>query len=230
MLSEILTKFADDKQTASLATKLRKKRFSLFNSLVRLVSAAPLKILDVGGTQVIWETEGFCAKSRDVEIAILNVQPIQVNHSNIKSFIGDARNMNQFKDNEFDIIFSNSVIEHVGTYEDQRQMANEIKRVGKRYFLQTPNYYFIIEPHFVFPFFQFFPLWAKVWLVGNFDIGWCKKTTDKQKASAYVSSIRLLTKKELIDLFPNATICEEKLFGLTKSFMVYEGWEASHIS
>lgn len=55
--------------------------------------------------------------------------------------------MKQFQDNEFDAVFSNSVIEHVGDYEAQRQMANEIMRVGKRYFVQTPNFYFPIEPH-----------------------------------------------------------------------------------
>lgn len=210
------------KKTNSLATQLRKKRFILFNSFIETVPA-PLKILDVGGTQVIWETEGFCGrKSRDVEIVILNLEEIQVNHSNIKSVVGDAKDMRQFKDNEFDIIFSNSVIEHVGDYEDQRRMANEVKRVGERYFIQTPNYYFPIEPHFLFPFFQFLPIPVRVWLVTNFKIGWSEKFTDKQEATAFVNSVRLLRKKQLTDLFPSATITEEKFLGLTKSFIVYE--------
>lgn len=215
------------KSTISFSKKVREKRFSLFNSLIESVPA-PFKIIDVGGTQVFWETEGFCApKSRDVEIVIFNLENTEVTYPNLKSVSGDARDMKQFADNEFDIVFSNSVIEHVGNYEDQQRMANEIRRLGKRYFLQTPNYYFPIEPHFIFPFFQFFPVWIKVWLVTNFDIGWFKKLNDKHKATALVNSVKLLTKKEVADLFPNATIAEEKIFGITKSFMVYEGWDAT---
>ena len=221
MLADLVMKLADHRQNNSLATQMRKKRFSLFNSFIE-TAPAPLKILDVGGTQAIWETEGFYKTSRDVEIVILNIKKIKVNQPNIKSIVGDAKDMSQFKDNEFDIIFSNSVIEHVGDYEYQKRMANEIKRVGKKYFMQTPNYYFPIEPHFLFPFFQFLPISIKVWLVTNFKLGWSKRITDKQEAKAFVNSVRLLNKKQLIDLFPNATITEEKFLGLSKSFMVYE--------
>ena len=63
--------------------------------------------------------------------------------------------MDFFKDKSFDAVFSNSVIEHVGTFEDQKMMANEVIRVTNFYFIQTPNLYFPIEPHFLVPFFQF---------------------------------------------------------------------------
>jgi hypothetical protein len=61
--------------------------------------------------------------------------------------------MPQYRDKEFDIAFSNSVIEHVGNDLRIRQMADEVRRVGRNY-LQTPNYYFPLEPHFFFPFFH----------------------------------------------------------------------------
>jgi 2-polyprenyl-3-methyl-5-hydroxy-6-metoxy-1,4-benzoquinol methylase len=73
--------------------------------------------------------------------------------------------MPQFQNDEFDIVFSNSVIEHVGSYEEQNLMASEVRRVGKRYFIQTPNLFFPIEPHFLFPFFQFLPLDYRVTLI-----------------------------------------------------------------
>jgi 2-polyprenyl-3-methyl-5-hydroxy-6-metoxy-1,4-benzoquinol methylase len=132
--------------------------------------------------------------------------------------------MKQFAAQEFDVVFSNSVIEHVGSYEDQRRMAKEIKRVGKRYFVQTPNLYFPIEPHFVFPFFQFLPQSVKVWLISHFALGWYGKVTDIEKANELASEIRLLSKKEFLNLFANAKIVEEKFLGLTKSFIAYEGW------
>jgi hypothetical protein len=116
------------------------------------------------------------------------------------------------------------VIEHVGGLKDQHRMADEIKRVGKRYFIQTPNLYFPMEPHFLFPMFQFFPLWLKIWLISHYDLGWYVKTPEKEKALEIVKSIRLLCKKELYELFPGAIIYREKFLGLTKSFIVYDGW------
>ncbi len=224
MLSKILTNLADDQQPNSPALKLRKERFALFKSLAASVPA-PLKILDAGGEQGIWKREGFCEqKTQGTEIFILNLYEVPVKHPNLKSAVGDVTDMRQFKDGEFDIVFSNSVIEHVGDYEDQRRMANEVMRVGKRYFVQTPSRYFPIEPHFLFPFFQFLPLWAKVWLVTHFSIGWSPKFTDRQEAAVFVSSVKLLNKQELLNLFPGSTLREEKFLGLTKSFIVYGGW------
>jgi len=72
-------------------------------------------------------------------------------------------------------------------------MANEGRRVGKRYFVQTPNLYFSIEPHFVFPFFQFLLLQAKVWLITHFYLGWCKKISSLEIAVAIAISIKLLS-------------------------------------
>jgi hypothetical protein len=103
-------------------------------------------------------------------------------------------------------------------------MAEEVRRVGKRYFVQTPNRYFPLEPHFLFPFFQFLPIKVRVWLLQNFKLGWIEKTPDLQKATEIVESIRLLGKREFLSLFPHAHLYEEKVFGMTKSFVAYEGW------
>ncbi|MEH2169146.1 MAG: class I SAM-dependent methyltransferase [Nostoc sp.] len=129
--------------------------------------------------------------------------------------------MENFQSNEFDIVFSNSVIEHVGDYDRQCQMANEVMRVGKGYFVQTPNLFFPIEPHFVFPLFQFMPINLRVWLLTNFALGWYDKVTDKQLATRIATSIKLLNKRKFLNLFPGAKLYEEKFFGLTKSFIVY---------
>lgn len=215
-------RYANNLDSKSLSTKFRRKRFILFKSLINSVPR-PIKILDVGGTQAFWEKMDFCGQNH-VEITILNVTKIKINYTNFISITGDARDLKQFGEKEFDVVFSNSVIEHVGTYNDQRCMANEVIRVGKRFFLQTPNRYFPIEPHFLFPFFQFFPLWLKVWLVTHFDIGWFDKIIEKREAIETCNSLRLLSKQELKDLFPGSSIFREKIFGLTKSFTIYNGW------
>jgi 2-polyprenyl-3-methyl-5-hydroxy-6-metoxy-1,4-benzoquinol methylase len=129
--------------------------------------------------------------------------------------------MSQFRPKEFDFVFSNSVIEHVGSYADQSRMAKEIERVGKRYFVQTPNFYFPIEPHFVFPAFHWLPITIRVWLITHFNLGWYSKFSDVQSASAEVRSIRLLKKREFVRLFPDSKLFEERFFGLTKSFVLY---------
>lgn len=225
-MSTVLRRVYDHGRQDSLASKLRKKRFDLFESLISSLPGS-LKILDVGGTPMFWQQASLLEqKERNIEITLININAgkNKINHPRIQRLVGDARNMKQFKDNEFDIVFSNSVIEHLGDYKSQIQMANEIMRVGKRYFVQTPNLYFPIEPHFVFPLFQFLPLDLRAWLINHFDLGWMKKINDKQKAMREVASIRLLKKEEMIALFPNASFFEEKLLGLTKSFVVYDGW------
>lgn len=188
-----------------------------------------VKILDVGGVPDFWQNSTFLEEiTLNIEIYTVNINPLYeqygTNNHRIKAMTSDARNLKQFKDKEFDIVFSNSVIEHVGDYSEQRQMANEVMRVGKRYFIQTPNLYFPIEPHFIFPFFQFLPIQLRAELLTHFNLGWSKREQDKQKAKAQVESVKLLSKNQFVNLFPGAKCYEEKVLGLTKSFIIYDGW------
>jgi hypothetical protein len=98
-------------------------------------------------------------------------------------------------------------------------MAREIRRVGRRYFVQTPNRYFPIEPHFLMPFFQFFPYRVKVAVVRH-----VKGVKDRSAAEKRAAEIELLSRKTLMSLFPGARMREERLAGMVKSFMVYDGW------
>lgn len=207
---------------AAFARKMRKKRIALFTSLITRLPR-PLQILDVGGEQRFWEIVGLIHE--DAQILLYNVAPAHVSYPNLVARTGDARDMREFPDKQFQIVFSNSVIEHVGTYAHQRQMAQEVQRVGERFYVQTPNRYFPLEPHFLFPFFQFLPVSLRVFLVTHFNLGWRGKIRDRQAALEAVNEIRLLTEKELKLLFPGARIYKEKLLGLTKSFIVYNGWE-----
>ena len=134
--------------------------------------------------------------------------------------------MRQFADQEFDVVFSNSVIEHVGDPDAQRQVAGEIKRVGKRYFVQTPNRNFPLEPHFFFPGFQFLPLMTRIWLLQHFNLGWYNKIPDYTAARQEVETIRLLSRREVTQLFPEGTLYNEQFAGLTVSFVIYAGWPA----
>jgi hypothetical protein len=81
-----------------------------------------------------------------------------------------------------------------------------------------------MEPHFLFPFFQYLPVAARTWLVNHFDVGWYKRIRDKGAARAEVESIQLLTRARFAAFFPGARIHEEKVAGLTKSFVAIGGW------
>lgn len=181
-----------------------------------------VQILDIGGTYQYWEmmTAGL-ALDQPFHVTLLNPEPEALQHPSFISLAGDGRAMPNFSDGQFEIVFSNSTIEHVGCFEDQMRMAKEVRRVGKRYFVQTPNRYFPIEPHFVFPFFQFLPILLRVWLVQHFDLGWFSRISDQSAAFREVTSIRLLSRREFEYLFPQAHIFEERFYGLVKSFVAY---------
>jgi hypothetical protein len=216
---------ADSRNAESFAMKLRRKRFALFNALLAPLPR-PLSVLDVGGEQVFWERMGIAADS-NLRFVIYNVFKDEVTHPNFTSMAGDARDMKEFADKQFDVVFSNSVIEHVGSYEQQSRMAGEVRRVGKRFFLQTPNRYFPVEPHFLFPFFQFLPVRLRVFLIRHLNITYSRKKWTEEEALEIVREIRLLTARELRAMFPGAAIHRERLLGLTKSFMVYDGWDGA---
>jgi SAM-dependent methyltransferase len=220
----MLRKLADHREERSLARLLRKKRFAFFQSLLSRLER-PVYILDVGGTEAYWQAMGGWEDG--VFVTLLNLTREEVTLPGVTGMTGDAREI-RADDRSFDIVFSNSVIEHVGNHQDQLQMAREVRRVGKRYFIQTPNRYFPLEPHFLFPFFQFLPLGVRVWLMQNFNLGWFAKTPDRQRAREIVEGIRLLGKEEFRSLFPDARIYEEKVFGITKSFVAYGGWNEEH--
>ena len=218
-----LVKYADSEGDASLGNQLRRKRFEYFKSLVDQVPK-PVKILDVGGTQNFWKQMGMLDED-GFEYTLINLEAEVPISPKFDCQAGDARDLSRFADKQFDIVFSNSVIEHVGTLEDQRKMAKECMRVGKRFYIQTPTRFFPIEPHFLFPFFQFMPLGMKVWLLMHFKLGWFEKMTDRDEAVAAAKSARLMTRRELVDAFPGATVYVEKFKGLAKSFTMIGGWE-----
>jgi 2-polyprenyl-3-methyl-5-hydroxy-6-metoxy-1,4-benzoquinol methylase len=193
---------------------------------LELINSIPgsLNILDVGGTELYWKSLGFTASSR-IQITLLNLVREKVTSLHMASIAGNATDMKELKDQSFDIVFSNSVIEHVGHFEAQRCMAREVMRVGKKYFIQTPNYWFPMEPHFLFPGFHWLPQSIRIWLVKNFNLGWVRKTANTEQARDLIDHHRLLSKQEFIKLFPGAKIYEEKILGLVKSYIAYGGWE-----
>jgi hypothetical protein len=216
-----LGRVVDYRQPGSMAARLRGRRMNQFLGLLRSLPR-PVSILDIGGHESFWLTSGLVGDP-DYSITLLNLFAAQVSHPNMTGVSGDARRL-EYADKSFDVVFSNSVIEHVGTAADQQAMAREVRRVGKAYFIQTPNRYFPIEPHFVFPGFQFLPEGLRAGLHARFRLGWIPKANSAAEAREFVRGIRLISRREMASMFPDATIRPERFAGLVKSWMATGGW------
>ena len=216
-----IKKYFNSVDSKSRANEFRRKRFELFLEIFNdiISNQERIDILDVGGWEIFWKNMGI-EKYSNIHILFLNLNKQKTTLPNVKSTVGDGCSMPQFRDKQFDIVFSNSVIEHVGDFNRQQQMANEIRRVGKYYFLQTPNYFFPIEPHFMFIGFHWLPVSFRVFLITHFSLGWYEKFDSNSEAEKLVSSTRLLSANELKKMFNNCVIYKEKYIGLVKSFMV----------
>lgn len=204
--------FANNQNKSSISTKLRENRFALF---VETLSVKPSdKILDVGGAEYMWINSGF-----ENSVTLLNLK-FEKRNPAFSYICADACDMHMIKDKEFDIVFSNSVIEHVGRGKKQTQFAKEVLRVGKKIWIQTPNKHFPIEPHFVFPFFQYFPnkiqkIIALKWPYSHYMFE--KKGEDEILHG--LSELNLLSVGDMKKLFDNSQIIFENFFGFIKNII-----------
>lgn len=202
-----------------VGNQFRKNRFSLFLELLKDFNRDDLRILDIGGREAFWESMGFHKTGH--KFTILNVEDEKKppRNPNFETIVGDARKLTGVSRGDYDIVFSNSVIEHVGLWDDQRAMANEVHRIADCYLVQTPNFYFPVEPHFHVPYFQMMPLGLRTKLIQRYALGCMPRVEDEAGARRLAEETRLLKRSEMASLFPNAEIREERVLGITKSFI-----------
>ena len=210
--------FGDSRDKGSLGDRFRAKRFRLFLHFLDQLEG-PVSILDLGGAESFWVNREFHQRT-DVHITILNLTKEEVSSSNMSSVAGDATNISQYKDQQFDIVFSNSVIEHLYTRQNQKKMASECQRVGRYHFVQTPNKYFPVEPHYRFPLFNFLPSVVAFWILTRttWSLG---QRWNPEDAKVTMAEIKLLSKKEFKSLFTGSTLYTERLLFFSKSFILH---------
>jgi hypothetical protein len=201
----------------------RRKRFELVIKLLRSLPDQSIDILDLGGSQAYWESVGFWETeiANRCKITLLNLGQDRENRPNVTSTIGDARDLRAFGDQSFSFVFSNSVIEHVGKHVEQARMAAEVRRVGRSYYVQTPNLWFPIEAHSLLPGFQFLPSAIKARMIYHFRVGYIEPMSTLAKARGYIESLTLVSERDLKRMFPDGVVVREKFAGLVKSLAVY---------
>jgi hypothetical protein len=152
-------------------------------------------------------------------ITLVNLRPPrQPLGENMEYVRGDGRDL-PFGDGEFDIGYSNSTIEHLGTYEDQLAFAGEIRRVGRSIWVQTPARSFVVEPHLVTPLVHFLPTRLQRKLLRYLTVwGWITRPTQGM-VEDFLAEVRLLSFQEMRALFPDCIVKKEKFLGLTKAFI-----------
>ena len=215
---KLLSLTLDNSNPRSLASRLRRRRFRIVEAELAPL-AAPARVLDVGGTAGFWRS--LSRDLADLELTVVNADPSHAAVGSVTVQPGDARAMPEFAAGSFDLVFSNSVIEHVGDLADQQAMADEVRRIGRRWVVQTPCRWFPIEPHFLFPYFNLLPLAAQVFLLQHLRLGWAKRPiADHDAAVAKARSVRLVPLRDLRRMFPDADIRRERVLGLTKSYVL----------
>jgi hypothetical protein len=209
----------------SLPFRLRRRRFAHVQRLIEAVLAekASCRIIDIGGTERYWDIAGDFLAGKAVEIHLVNLEAVPVAHARFRSLAGDATRLGDIADSAFDLVHSNSVIEHVGGWERMTAMAANVRRLAPRYYLQTPNFWFPVEPHFRSLGFHWLPESLRARALMRRSKGFRARQTTLDGAMRQVESVRLLDRRQLAALFPDATILDERIGPFSKSLMAVRG-------
>lgn len=209
---------ADDSGACSLGAWARRRRSQ------RLLATFPqlhaMSVLDLGGTQDFWQA----APVKPASVVLLNRFPQTSEEPWIQSVTGDAcEPPARIRAQRFDLVFSNSTIEHVGGHVRRQQFAETVMAAAPRAWIQTPNRYFPVEPHWLLPAGQFLPAGVRATLVRHWPLRPSGFPADPRTALREMIEIDLLSRAQLAWYFPGATILSERVLGIPKSLIAVVG-------
>ena len=224
MFGRMTAHLVDYRNQHSLGARLRARRSG---PLMRMIEAAyqshgHVDILDVGGTPEYWGIipRPYLEQHR-VTIAVLNLPGLARPRDDgpFRFLEGNGCHLGEIADRAFHIAHSNSVLEHVGDWRQMTAFAGEIYRVAPRSFVQTPNFWFPVEPHYMTPCFHWLPKATQVWLVRHFQLGTLERAATVDRAVRTVESASLVSRAMFRALFPESRIVTERVLGLPKSLI-----------
>jgi Methyltransferase domain len=208
----------------SIRFKYRQRRFLKISGMIDWIiqTKGKCRILDLGGSEAYWliARDYLSDKRGKVEITLVNLElPNIEDPSLFRARIGDACNVADLEDNSFDLVHSNSVIEHVGSWGRMKSMAQEVRRLAPHYYVQSPYFWFPFEPHYTRLCYHWLPqnMQAKRLLARGY--GFIERKQDIDAAMETVQHTILLDKGQFAFLFPDGRMEHEIFLGLTKSLI-----------
>lgn len=204
------TKLADPENKQSFGSRLRRRRWRTV--LARFPQFGSMKVLDLGGTVDHWRD----VPVRPAALTLVNLFPQESVDPSIDVVVGDACDPpDSVRHQRFDLVYSNSVLEHVGGHARRADMATAVLELGQHHWIQTPYRYFPLEPHWLFPWFQHLPVAMRARITELWPVGFYHGRG--RAAVEEVLNTELIGRTELGFLFPGSEIVEERVAGLVKS-------------
>lgn len=204
--------------------RFRQARFRHIRRMVEAIldERQQARIIDLGGTEQYWDiARDFLTTHRErLHITLVNPEVFPIRDPSLFTSVrGDATAPDLMAGEIFDLAHSNSVIEHVGWLPEMARFAENMRRLGSRYYMQTPNYWFPLEPHFRVPGFQYLPEVVRIAMLQRMKLGFFQPVPDRMEAKDLIEHHRLLSMRQARGLFPDARFEYEWVYGLPKSIL-----------
>lgn len=214
----------DNSDPNSLVSLFRRARSRRVVTLIEKIAAeqGEVRIVDLGGEAGYWQLFDVELLRRcKVHITLVNPGGVDdVWDERLFSVVDDdATRLPQYPDNSFDLVHSNSVVEHVGDWVRMEAFATECRRLAPRYYVQTPYFWFPVEPHFSSLFFHWRSEQSRARALMRRAHGFSQKAPDVGAAMRDVQHARLLDKNQFRFLYPDAVHHDEKVGPLIKSLI-----------
>jgi hypothetical protein len=215
----------DYENPRSLGSFIRRQRSKFLREVLDAIHAehGRVRVLDLGGRRAYWLAFGEdYLRERNVTVLLVNLPgeagEVSPDDSMFTSYVGDALNL-PASYGPFELIHSNSVIEHVGEWAAVEHFAKLTREKAPYYFLQTPYFWFPYEPHYTLPFFHWLPESWRAKILMRMDLPFYQRSKDMSEAMKQVRAARLLDRAQVRFLFPDAKLQFEWLGFLPKSLI-----------
>lgn len=202
----------------------RPRRVRLFYDLFRIDEST--RVLDLGGGAMFWDLASSLGFPLP-KVTVLNIRPPGNQAREYLTWVlGDARHT-QYGNSSFDIVFCNSLVEHLGGWDGQARLAEEVRRLAPSYFVQTPDKRFPIEPHLLTPFIHWLPKPMQRRLIRNFTVWGIATRPSRLYCEGLFKELALISSREMRILFPDARLVIERFLTLPKSIIAVRTGKAA---
>jgi hypothetical protein len=215
----------------------RRERFDAFLANVRrglAKSHGSVKVMDIGGTVAFWEDWWKLSECDGLHVTLINNHARDTTNKDrgstsllVENVCRDANSLTLAELCQYDLIFSNSFFEHLGSRDEQSALARAVAASGLPYFVQVPNKRSPVDPHHPFaPFFAVYPFWLRVNLLrlSGFGGGRAASLGEARERERYYNP---LGQADMRELFPDASIVIEKPLGIPMSILAFNSGTAA---